>query len=70
MSADKPVKTIDSCIKKTYCNSFAEAKGIAEGGAHGALLCLVEGKVEVVVDVFVVVAFFVVDGSRRSGRLP
>ena len=39
----------------------AEAEGVGEGSAHGAVLCLAEGEVEVVVDFGIVVAFFVVD---------
>lgn len=41
-----------------------ETKGVGEGGAHGALLCFVESEVQVVVDVFIVVALLVVDGGR------
>lgn len=41
----------------------AESEGVAQCGAYGAFLCFVEGEVEVIVDVFVVVAFFVVDGG-------
>ena len=46
----------------------AEAERVAQSGAHGALLRFVKGEVEVVVDLGIVVAFFVVDG-RRQGRI-
>ena len=41
-----------------------EAESIAEGSAYGALLCLIEGEVEVVVDILVAVVLFVVDCRR------
>ena len=44
----------------------AEAECVAEGSTYGAVLCLVEGEVEVVVDVFVTVIVFVVDGGRHD----
>ena len=44
----------------------SEAEGVAEGCTHGTLLRLVEGEVEVVVNVFVIVAFLVIDGGRND----
>ena len=44
----------------------AETEGVAQCGAHGALLCLVEGEVKFVVDVGVFVAFLMVDGGRHD----
>ena len=41
-----------------------EAESIAEGSAYGALLCLIEGEVEVVVDILIAVVLFVVDCRR------
>ena len=40
----------------------AKAKGVAKCGTHLALLCLVEREVEVIINVFVHVVVFVVDG--------
>lgn len=44
----------------------AEAERVAQGSADGAFLCFVEGEVEVVVDAFVAVVIFVVDGWRND----
>ena len=44
----------------------AETKCIGEGGAHCALLGLVEGEVERVVDLLVFVAFLMVDCGRND----
>ena len=44
----------------------AEAERIAEGSAYGTLLRLVEGKVQVVVDVLVLVVLLVVDSRRND----
>ena len=41
-----------------------EAESIAEGSAYGALLCLIEGEVEVVVDILIAIVLFVVDCRR------
>ena len=40
----------------------AEAECVAECCAHCALLSLVESEVQIVIDVFIFIAFFVVDG--------
>ena len=42
----------------------AEAESVAHCGAHGALLCLIEREVEVVVYLLVLVGVVVVDGGR------
>ena len=44
----------------------AKAEGVAQSSTYGAFLCFVKCKVEVVVDFFVLVAFFVVDGGRND----
>ena len=44
----------------------AEPERVAQGGAHGALLGLVEGEVEVVVDLFVAVVVLMVDGRGHD----
>ena len=41
-----------------------EAESIAEGCAYGALLCLIEGEVEVVVDILIAIVLIVVDCRR------
>ena len=41
-----------------------EAESIAEGSAYGALLCLIEGEVEVVVDILIAIVLFMVDCRR------
>ena len=41
-----------------------EAESIAEGSAYDALLCLIEGEVEVVVDILIAIVLFVVDCRR------
>ena len=40
-----------------------EAERVRQSGAHGALLCLVEGEVQIVVDLGILVALLVVDGG-------
>lgn len=42
----------------------AKAESVAHSGAHGALLCLVECEIEIIVYFFVLVVFFVVDCRR------
>ena len=41
-----------------------EAESIAEGSAYGALLCLIEGEVEVVIDILIAIVLFMVDCRR------
>lgn len=43
-----------------------EAEGVAQSSTYGALLCLVEGEVEVVVDVLVAIVVLVVDRRRHD----
>ena len=43
-----------------------ESKSIGQSYVHFALLCFVEREVQVIVDVFVVITLFVVDGRRNN----
>ena len=47
----------------------AKSKSIGQGYVHFALLSFVERKVQVIVDVFVVITLFVIDGRRQSAIL-
>ena len=44
----------------------AKAEGIGERSANGAFLSLVEGEVEIVIDVLVLIAFFMIDSGRND----
>ena len=46
-----------------------ESKSIGQSYVHFALLCFVEREVQVIVDVFVVITLFVVDGRRNNAIL-
>ena len=46
-----------------------ESKSIGQGYVHFTLLGFVERKVQVIVDVFVVVTLFVVDSRRNNAIL-
>lgn len=46
-----------------------ESKSIGQGYVHFALLCFVERKVQVIVDVFVIITLFVVDSRRNNAIL-
>ena len=46
-----------------------ESKSIGQSYVHFALLCFVEREVQVIVDVFVVITLFVVDGRRDNAIL-
>lgn len=44
----------------------AETERVAQCGADGTFLCLVEGKVQIVVNILVAVIVLVVDGGRND----
>ena len=44
----------------------AKAEGVAESSTNHALLSLVEGEVQIVVDLGIIVALLVVDGGRND----
>ena len=47
----------------------AESKGIGQYGTHGALLGLVEGKIQIIVDLFIPVVFGMIDCRRHYAVL-
>ena len=48
------------------CVVAAETECVAQCGSYFSLLCFVESEVEIVVDVFVLVVFLVVDCRRND----
>ena len=56
-------------FEEQACVVSAEAKIIAHGVANVALLCLIECEIEFVIDIWVLISLFVIDGRSNYAVL-